>query len=87
MLKTNYAQIAYCSGLLNTRVAENDADGLEIRGESGATDELGGESRSEDVLEGVVAIVDSLDEWQKPGGRSGPQSWSFSAMGKSTLIL
>ena len=65
MPKTNSAQLADHPGLLNTRPEVKNAGGLGVRDESGATDEVGGESKSGDVLEGVVAILDSLDEWQK----------------------
>ena len=65
MPKTNPAQLTNISGLLNTRPEEKDADGQEGRDQPGETDGGGGESKSGDVLEGVVAILDSLDEWQK----------------------
>ncbi len=65
MPKTNSAQLADISALLNTRPEEKGLDGLKGRDEPRATDEVGGESKSGDVLEGVIAILDSLDEWQK----------------------
>lgn len=74
MPKTNSAQLADHPGLLNTRPEEKNADGLEGRDAPGATDEVGGESKSGDVLEGVVAILDSLDEWQKSREGEGKDS-------------
>ncbi|WP_031387690.1 hypothetical protein [Desulfonatronum thiodismutans] len=65
MPKTNSDQWTGVSGLLNTQPEEKNADGLEGRGEPGGTNGVGGENKSEDVLEGIVAILDSLDEWQK----------------------
>ncbi|PTN37552.1 hypothetical protein [Desulfonatronum sp. SC1] len=65
MPKMNSAQLTDVSGSLSTQPEEKDADGLEGRDESGAASGVRGESKSEDVLEGIVAILDSLEHWQQ----------------------
>ncbi|WP_045221104.1 hypothetical protein [Desulfonatronum thioautotrophicum] len=61
--------------LNNTVIPDDETDTL-IPGhaqsdETGKTTEPDAESGSTDVLQGIIAILDSLDEWQKDRERKG----------------
>lgn len=65
MPRMNPDPFADVSGLPHTRPEEQDPAGLEGRDEPEAVDVAVGEGASVDVPAGIVAILDSLEQWQQ----------------------